>query len=59
MEKIAVEAYDSIKRNIAKLLGGNNPDESVIRCVDGWMVLNDIHVILQRLYEAGQKSKNE
>ena len=58
MDKITSEAYDILKRKIAALLC-EKQNEAIIRCVDGWMLLNDIHVILQRLYEAGQKPKNE
>ena len=58
MTKIIEEAYDLIKKNIATLLC-DKPDDAILRCLNGWMLLNDIHIILQRLYEAGQEPKNE
>lgn len=59
MEKIVEEAYDIIRRKVAVLLCGRSTDDSMLRCVDGWMAVNDMHVILQRLYRAGQTPINE
>lgn len=58
MEKLSAEAYSILRTQIAVLLCGRSTD-SIERCVDGWMMMNDIGILLEHLYKAGHEPKNE
>lgn len=52
MTKMTGEVYGIIHRKIATLLC-DKPNDAILRCLDGWMLLNDFPTILERLHSDG------
>ena len=58
MTKITEEVYDFFKKKIATLLC-DKPSDAIMRCLDGWMILNDFPTILERLRNDGDAQKRD